>query len=152
MMRTALRAVVVAALALAAQSAAAQGTTDEESRYTFYRTDDGYLRLEARTGQVSLCARRPAGWICQMVPDERAALDAEIARLQNENVALKKELLSHNVPLPGWIKPDAPPSDEPRLRTPKAPELNRVIGLIEQVWRRLVEMIVSVQKDLLKQT
>ena len=36
----------------------------------------------------------PAGWHCQPVPDERSALEAEIARLQGDNAALKKELLS----------------------------------------------------------
>ena len=80
----------------------------DDSRYTFHRVEDGYLRLDGRTGQVSMCARRPVGWACQAVPDERAALEAEIARLQGENAALKKELIARNLPLPGAVKPEPP--------------------------------------------
>ncbi len=152
MQRPILLAVIVAGL-LGADVARAQGGSDgEEIRYSFYRTDEGYLRLEARTGQVSLCSRRPTGWQCQSLPDERAAFDAEIARLQAENVALKKELLSHNLPLPGVVRPDVPPSKpQTGLRTP-SDDVSKVMSLIGQVWRRLVEMIANVQKDLLKRT
>jgi hypothetical protein len=41
----------------------------DDTRYTFNKTDEGYLRLDGRTGQVSICARRVVGWACQAVPD-----------------------------------------------------------------------------------
>ena len=154
MIRTAL--FIVAGLALAAPAVSAQATSPEsdDSRYTFNRTDDGYLRLDGRTGQVSICTRRPVGWACQTVPDERAALEAEIARLQGENVALKKELIARNLPLPGTVKPEPPTAkpEEPRLQLPSDADLNKVMTFMEKVWRRLVEMIVTLQKDLLNKT
>ena len=55
---------------------------NEDNRYQFNRVEDGYLRLDLKTGQVSLCSRRAVGWACQTVPDDRAAFDGEIARLQ----------------------------------------------------------------------
>lgn len=130
-----------------AQGAPAEG---EDSRYTFNRADEGYLRLDGRTGQVSICTRRPVGWACLAVADERTALESEIARLQTENVALKKELLTRNVPLPGTAKPDqpAPKSEEPRLQLPSEAELNKVMSFLDKVWRRLVDMIVTLQKDM----
>ena len=89
-----------------------------------------------------------------MVPDERGALEAEIARLQAENAALKKDLLARNLPLPGSVKPDppAPKPDEPRLQLPNDADLNKVMNFIEKVWRRLVEMIVNLQKDVLRKS
>jgi hypothetical protein len=136
----------IAALAWA-QGASAQG---EDGRYTFTRADDGYLRLDGRTGQVSMCTRRPVGWACQAVPDERAALEAELARVQAENVALKKELISRNLPLPGMVKPPAAKPDEPQA--PHEADFDRVVNFVEKVWRRLVDMIVALQKDILKRT
>jgi hypothetical protein len=144
---------IIAAIALAGP-AFAQGTPAEsdDARYTFNRADDGYLRLDGRTGQVSICTRRQVGWACQAVPDERTALEAEIARLQGENVTLKKELIARNLPLPGTIKPEMPGSkpEEPRLQLPSDAELDKVMSFMEKVWRRLVEMIGTLQKDMLK--
>ena len=157
MIRIVLTASVLAGLLLAAPAARTQGMSpeNEDNRYSFNRADDGYLRLDGRTGQVSFCSRRPVGWACQMVPDERAALDAEIGRLQGDNALLKKELLSRNLPLPGAVKPDPPPpakNEEPRLSLPNDADLNKVVNFIEKVWRRLVEMIVTLQKDVLKKS
>ena len=148
-------AFIVAGLCLAVpsmtwgQTAAPQS---DDKRYTFNRVDEGYLRLDGRTGQVSICAQRPAGWACQAVPDERAALEAEIARLQAENAAVKKELIARNLPLPGTVKPDAPAAnpDEPRLQLPSDADLNKVMNFVEKVWRRLLDMIATVHKDVLK--
>jgi small-conductance mechanosensitive channel len=149
---------IVAAFALAgpevwSQCASAQGapTESDDSRYTFNRADDGYLRLDGRTGQVSICTRRPVGWACQAAPDERTALESEIARLQGENVSLKKELIARNVPLPGMVKPEPPAAktEEPRLQLPSDAELNKMMTFVEKVWRRLVEMILTMQRDML---
>ena len=154
MIRTAL--FIVAGLALAAPAVSAQATSPEgdDTRYTFNRADDGYLRLDGRTGQVSICTRRQVGWACQAVPDERTALESEIARLQGENVTLKKELVARNLPLPGTVKPEPPAGkpEEPRVQLPSDAELDKVMNFMEKVWRRLVEMIVTLQKDILKKS
>ncbi len=85
-----------------APAAHAQPTPDgENGRYTFSQVSDGMLRLDTRTGQVSLCAKKDAGWACNTVPDERQALESEIARLQRENGTLKKDMLARGLPLPG---------------------------------------------------
>jgi hypothetical protein len=130
----------------------------ENGRYSFNRVEEGFLRLDHRTGQVSLCDRRAVGWACQAIPDERTALESEIMRLQNENATLKRELLSHNLPLPGAMKDNAQADSqaarrgEPTLRLPSDEDLDRVKNFIENVWRRLVEMMMNFQKDLLRKT
>jgi hypothetical protein len=135
-----------AGYALLCGPAFAQGTPpdNEESRFSFFRADDGYLRLDARTGQVSLCTKRQAGWLCQALPEDRAAFEAEIARLQLENAALKKQVLAHDLPLPRQATPEPPPAADR--------EVNQIISVIENVWRRLVAMIQSVQRDLLRKS
>jgi hypothetical protein len=145
---------IIATLWLAVPVAWAQSAPPEsdDARYSFGRVDDGYLRLDGRTGQVSICTRRSAGWACQAVADERTALEAEIVRLQRENAALKKEFVARNLPLPGAVRPDSPAAkpDEPRLELPNDADVNKVMNFVEKVWRRLVEMIVTLQKDMNK--
>ena len=70
--------------------AAAQPMPDAENgRYALSPVADGVIRLDTRTGAVSTCSNSGAGWACYAVPDERAALDAEIGRLQADNEKLK---------------------------------------------------------------
>jgi hypothetical protein len=149
-----IRSLFAAALFFAVPAHAQNAPDSDDSRFTFHRADDGYLRLDGRSGQVSICARKGSGWMCQPVPDERSALESEIARLQKDNVTLKRELLAHNLPLPGGIKaePPAARSEEPRLQLPSDAELDRVMTFVEKVWRRMVEMIVNAQKDMMKKS
>ena len=132
----------------------------DDGRYTFHRVDDSFVRLDGRTGQVSVCGRESAGWTCRAVPDERSALEESIGRLQGDNAALKKELLARGLALPSGVRADPPavkevdkgaakPSDpSPSVKTPTDAELDRVMGFIEKVWRRLVEMMVDLQRDM----
>ena len=154
-MRKGLLAVILGFIALLTGLARADNgaAENDDSRFTFHRAADRFVRLDGRSGEVSICSRRPAGWLCQLVPDERAALEGEIGRLQADNAALKKELLAHDLPLPAGIKPDARArTEEPRVSLPSDAELNRVMTFIEKIWRRLVEMIVNTQRDMMKKS
>lgn len=143
-------ALVLIVLALAATSAAAQGAAPdaENGRFSFNQVPEGLLRLDTRTGQVSLCSKREAGWACQVVPDERAVLESEVARLQAENGALKKEMIARGVPLPGPTT-GAPPKVRPEveLRLPSDAELDRVMTFMEKAWRRLLDMVDEMQRE-----
>ncbi len=130
-----------------------------DGRYTLHPAQDSFMRLDSRTGQMSLCARAASGWSCQAVPDERAALESEIARLQGDNAALKKELLARGVALPDGVRADQPPppppplppaakGDGPVVRLPTDAEFDRAMAFIEKAWRRMVEMMVDLQRDI----
>jgi hypothetical protein len=123
----------------------------EESRYVFNRVQDGFVRLDTKTGQVSLCSRRTV-WTCDVVADERVALDNEIARLQAENAMLKKELLARGLDLPGGVKPPPPEArgGDQEFKLPSNAEFERMMAFLEKTWRRLVEMMNNFQRDILK--
>lgn len=136
-------AVALVVLAPAAQAQPAPDT--ENGRYTFSAVPDGMLRLDTRTGAVSICAKKDAGSACNTVPDERQALESEIARLQRENGTLKKDMLARGLPLPGGVA-SAPSSQQQRELNLKVPlpsdaEIDRVMSAFEKMWRRLVDMM-----------
>ena len=108
---------------------------------------DGVLRLDTRTGQGSKCSRSNAGWACKVVPDERSALETEIAHLQGENATLKKELLARGLPVAGVQGSAGAKSGEPELKLPSDAEVDKVISFLEKVWRRLIVMGRTMQKD-----
>ena len=145
-MRRLIIVLVVASAGLALAAHAQTATPDSDNgRYSFSPVADGTLRLDTRTGAVSLCSKQATGWACNTVPDERAALDAEIARLQRENGALKKDMVARGLPLPNDVTGLASPSDQRELQLkvplPSDAEIDRMMNAFERVWRRLVDMV-----------
>lgn len=157
MIRRPLTAAVLAAPVLIAAATFAFGQSPpaggalppdaDTNRFSYHRTEEGFARLDLRTGQVSLCSLKSSGWACLSAPDDRTAYENEISRLQAENVALKKALLDRGLPLPGGVKPEAavPPSEQGRSGDA---ELDRALNFMERAWRRLIEMMNSLQRDL----
>lgn len=135
----------------AAQAQNAPADT-EQGRFSFHKVDEGFLRLDTRSGQVSLCNHKSLGWACETIPDERLALENEIARLQNGNAALKKELLTRGLALPELVKPEPPLASNSdknlELKLPSQADIDRVMSFMEKVWRRMIEMANNLQKDL----
>jgi hypothetical protein len=148
------RGLLVVLLALAGLSGApamAQNSPadTEQGRFTFHKVDEGFLRLDSRSGQVSLCSHKGLGWACETIPDERLALENEIARLQTGNAALKKELLARGLALPDPVKPDPPlAKGEVELKLPSQADIDRVMTFMEKVWKRMIETAHNLQKDL----
>jgi hypothetical protein len=143
-------------------AAAGQPMPDSENgRYSLAPVPDGVLRLDTRTGAVSTCSNNGGGWACYVVPDERAALDAEIGRLQADNEKLKAELASREPTVSGKVDEALPKADSLKKPEPKVAEgerkieiplpsdrdMDRVVSFLEQAWRRLVEMANRMQKD-----
>ena len=126
---------------------------NSERRFTFDRMNEGYVRLDNRTGQVSFCSKRSLGWTCQLASEDRGALENEIARLQEENVSLTREFLARGLPLPGSIKSDPPigPSERPSSLQSDL-NIERMKVMVENTWRRLVDMISALQKEVLKKS
>ena len=128
------------------------------SRFTFNRVDKNFLRLDNETGQVAFCSPHESGWVCQAVPEERAALEKEIARLQNEVTDLKTQVARLTAPppphpVPPQTVPPGPQADksgEAPIKLPTAEDLAQARAFLEQAWRRLVEMIVNIQKDMMQ--
>jgi hypothetical protein len=63
-----------------------------------------------------------------VVPDERAALETEIARLQGENATLKKELLGRGLPIPGASGRSVAKPDEPEVKLPSDADVDSIAG------------------------
>jgi hypothetical protein len=153
---------IAATVLLAGSAAVAQSAPDTENgRYAMAPAGDGFLRLDTRSGAMSTCSNSSAGWACYTVPDERAAMDAEIGRLQADNDRLKAELAAREPTVSGKTDEALPKSDSLKKPEPKVAEgerkieiplpsdqdMDRVMSFLEQAWRRLVDMANRVQKD-----
>lgn len=142
-----------------------------QSRFSFSRVENGFLRLDNDNGQVAFCSAQNAGWACQPVPENRATLETEIASvqkqvaslkeleteiagLQREVASLKKEIADLKEPPPprppADLKPVPDKGADVTVKLPTHEDLAKARDFIEETWRRLVEMIAAMQKDVLR--
>jgi hypothetical protein len=142
-------AAAIGAAVLIGPASADEATPDSEGgRYVFSKQANGFLRLDSRSGAVSLCTEQPVGWACQTAPEDRAVFENEIARLQSENATLKKVLLAHGLSLPPGVAPDAPTAqNDSTLRLPSDADIDRAIAFVGQVWQRFIDAIARAQKQ-----
>ena len=154
---------VATAVGVAVMAFAGESLPDTDNgHYTLSQTRDGLVRLDTRSGQVSNCTHDDTGWACRLVPDERAAMDAEIGRLQAENEKLKAQLAAQDPGATGKTDEALPKSDPSKKGEPKVAEgernkleiplpsdqdMDRVMSFLERTWRRLIDMANRVQKD-----
>lgn len=142
----------------------------ERANFSIQPVEGGLMKLDTRTGALSFCSRRPGaaaetgtGWACEAVPDDRAALEAEIGRLQARIAALEggRGGVTPGVPdimvPPGGgagsstrppVPPQAvPPDDETRLSEDARRKLDEAMVMAEQVFRRFLGMIERLRSE-----
>ncbi len=147
-MSMAMAIAVTAAVLIGSAHAEEPGPDSEGGRYVFSKQANDFLRLDTRSGAVSLCSERPVGWACQASPEDRAVFENEIARLQNENAALKRVLLAHGLSLPPGVTPDASTAqNDSTLHLPSDADIDRAIAFVGHVWQRFIDAIARAQKQ-----
>ena len=100
----------------------------ENGRYTMQPIDGGFLRLDTRTGQVSHCKATQEGAQCRSAPDERNALEQEIARLARENAEMKSRLAGG-------------PAVRPSIPLPNKDDMDRALTFAEEFMRRMMRLM-----------
>lgn len=113
------------------------GSAFAADRYTIEKTEDGYVRLDTQTGEMSICKESGTELVCRAAADERAAMDSEIERLSTRLGVIEKRLTaleSSSILQPG----DLLPSEE---------QLDKSFDTMEKFFRRFMEVMRDVEKD-----
>jgi len=118
------------ALAMPARAEPPAPPESDNGRFAMTPVANGFLRLDTRTGQTSLCTTSADQLQCRAGADERAALEAEIARLAKENAALKA----------GAASPPPAAQDEEDRR------FNRAMDRAETFMRRMLRLFRETEK------
>ncbi len=98
------------------------------ARFALEKTDGGFVRLDRKTGALTLCQEKDGTLTCRMAADERAAYEEDLARLEKRVEALEKSL-STGRPL---ANAEPLPSDE---------EVERSIGIMERFMRSFFGLV-----------
>ena len=101
---------------------------DLSQRYAMKDIEDGILRLDTFSGDVSYCRKKSDAWVCETAADDRAVLGDEVTRLEAENRKLKKRVAE--------LEKSSGADQRNSLQLPNDEELDEVMGFLERLMRR----------------
>ena len=119
-------------LLLAVPAAAA---AQEADRYALEKTADGYVRMDRKTGEMSLCTERSGQLVCKLAADERTAVETEMDRVTARLEDLEKRLAAvenQSVRVPGL------PTDE---------ELEKSLTYMQRFFRTFMDTVKDFETD-----
>lgn len=131
--------------AVDAQTPAPPMAPQSSGRFTMHPADGGMLRLDTETGTMSMCKAQQGGrWVCQTLPDERAALDKEIGRLAQENrdlqAAVKRLEDLNGIPSDRNRRADGPHFPSPdKLPTPE--DVDKAMTYLQSMLKKFKEKL-----------
>lgn len=140
-------AVLLTVPAMPAGAASPDAPEIDADRYTLHETAEGWLRLDRKTGTVSLCRAKYGRWTCVPVPDALASFEAETRALEADKRRLEArvEELEHQLQKAGQA-PQKPPQ-EPLLTPEDEREFDRFMDFSERALRRFFGMVKDLRRD-----
>ena len=134
--------VFILSLILIFQSSNALHAENSEGRFTMTQTDDGFLRLDTKTGAVALCGRADQTWSCKPVRDDQLPTQQKLATLEQENSELKTEIEDLRRVLDGQLAKGTPSNGTgPSLKFPTDSDIDKVMTTLEKLARRFKGLV-----------
>ena len=148
------RNMLFASVLMAAGLTGASAQTVEPG-FTVQPVEGGLMKLDTRSGVMSFCSNRAGAWACEMVPEDRAAFEAEIARLHDRIASLEKRGATGvpDIMAPPAARPPTPnPAPSPDAGKSTTPEdvqgkMDQAMDMAEQVIRRFFRMVERLRNE-----
>ena len=113
--------------------ASTAGAAAQEERYAIERPEDGYVRLDTRTGQMSICSERTGQLVCRLAVDDRDALQDDLDALQARLTAVEDRLSAlEGTPTSGLSGEE---------------EFERSLTYMERFFRRFMDIVKEFDRD-----
>ncbi len=118
----------------------------ETGRFSMTKVEDGFLRLDTKTGAVSLCTRKNGKWACGSLDDDAHALEKTIDRLTLENKRLSARVKELERLAGRFGKEFEHSMPEPKLDLPKEEEVDKAMKFVEDMLRRFKGLVERLQE------
>lgn len=114
--------------------AAAPALAQEADRYALERTDDGYVRMDKRTGEMSICTEQAGQLVCKLAADDRKAYDSAVDRLQTAVDALEDRVVALE--------------SNPKSALPSETEFDQTMNYMQKFFRSFMDVVKEWDRDL----
>ena len=115
-----------------------------QDRYVLVPTENGALRLDTETGEVSRCTGGTGATACRVLPEERLAYEAEIERLEDRLAALEGRITVLETTGPRGLRRDDPSAGSD-LSVDR--EIDEAMDRAEYVMRRFFGLVKELRKE-----
>jgi hypothetical protein len=119
----------------------------EPDRYRLEKTPDGYVRMDTRTGEMSVCEEKWGELVCRMAADERTAVQDEIERLQSEVKALNDRLADVKALEERVAKLENSLAARLEQSLPTEEDFNRTMGYMERFFRNFMAIVKDFETE-----
>lgn len=116
---------------------AASAFSEETDRYKLEKSANGYVRMDTRTGAMSICEERSGQLVCKMAADERAAFQDEVDRLQGSVKTLDERVAKLENSLSARLESQLPSEED----------FNKTMGYMERFLRGFMDIVKDMDKD-----
>ena len=131
-----MRTIFLTAASLGAIVAAGGAASAQDGeRFWVEKSQDGYVRMDRQTGEMSICDQQDGRLVCRLAADDRRALQDEVARLQDEIATIEERLAA----LENRPREDGLPSED---------EFEKTMGYMERFFRRFMGIVKEFERDL----
>ncbi len=113
----------------------------EPDRYRLEKTPNGYVRMDTRTGEMSICQEKWGELVCRMAADERTAVHNEIERLQTELKALDDQLAAVKALEDRVAKLENSMTARIEQSLPTEEDFNRTMSYMERFFRSFMNIV-----------
>jgi wyosine [tRNA(Phe)-imidazoG37] synthetase (radical SAM superfamily) len=129
-----LKGIVASAFLISALPLAA--SAQDADRYTLEKSGNAYVRMDRKTGEMSICEERTGQLVCRLAADERAAFQDELDRFQDRLSSLEKRVVE--------LETASRPNTEKALPTEE--EFEKSLGYMERFFRRFMDIVRDLDK------
>ncbi|MEQ8481876.1 MAG: hypothetical protein RIC18_14555 [Hoeflea sp.] len=104
------------------------------NRFILEKTENGFVRMDTGTGEMSICSLEAGKMVCRLTADERRAYEEALSELSDRVAALEQRLQG-----------GAPNEDGTGI--PDDEELDRAVGAMEKMMRRFFGMVEDLRRE-----
>ena len=110
---------------------------EETERYRLEKSEQGYVRMDTQTGEMSICEERTGQLVCKLAADERAAFQDDIDRMQSKLSALEQRIAAI----------EENPLMKPQALLPSEEDFEKSLTYMERFFRKFMDVMRDVDKD-----
>jgi hypothetical protein len=130
-----LKGLVASAFLISALPFAA--TAQDADRFTMEKSTNGYVRMDRKTGEMSICEERSGQLVCKLAADERSAFQDEVDRLQARLSGLEKRI----------AELETASRLNPQAVLPTEEDFEKSLGYMERFFRRFMDIVRDFDQD-----